>query len=334
MDFAKLSEVLTSINQPQFRLKQIAKNYYSAKYSSFEDMTDLPANLRQILSETISLSSVIEDKMIESENTIKARLRLSDGKMIESVLMDYSGWLTACISSQVGCPLGCAFCATGKMGFVRQLTADEIIDQIIYWNHRIYPKYIGRVVFMGMGEPFLNWDSVMTAINQINDPNGLNMGKRKLSISTAGIVPKIKEFADMNTEINLAISLHAPDQKTREQIMPIAKQYSFEDLKQACLYYVNKTNRQLFFEYVLIKGVNDSPSQLHSLIDFIKLHHLFFLNLIPLNTVAGGLPASPESTISLFESTLTKSHTPYTVRHSLGQSINSACGQLITEKTV
>lgn len=334
MDFAKLSEILTKVGEPSFRLKQITKNYYSGRYSSFTEMTDLPKGLRDHLQENLVLSTVTEDKIIEGGGTIKARLKLGDGKMIESVLMDYGDWLTACISSQVGCPLGCTFCATGKMGFVRNLTSDEIIDQVLFWNHKIFPKYIGRVVYMGMGEPFLNWDNVISSLNQLNDKNGLNIGHRKVSISTAGIVPKIIEFANVNNEVNLAVSLHSPDQETRIKIMPIAKTYHFDELQKACLYYVDHTRRQLFFEYVLIAGVNDSRAHLMKLIDFITQSHLFFLNLIPLNNVVGGMPASSPKVIAMFESELTKRHVPYTVRHSLGQSINSACGQLIVEKTV
>lgn len=327
MDLAAVKDFLASQNQPAFRLKQIVKNYYSGRYSSFDDMTDLSKSLRQQLSEKFALYSVGEDKILHSGETTKARLKLADDKMIETVLMDYGDWLTACISCQVGCPLGCAFCATGKMGFNRNLAAQEIVDQVLYWNHRLYPKYIGRIVYMGMGEPFLNWDNLVESLNILR--YDLEIGQRKISISTAGIVPKIIEFADMNTEINLAISLHAPDQATREKIMPVAKQYDFEELKAACHYYVQQTKRQLFFEYVMVKDINDTSTHLAKLITFIKSHPLFFLNLIPLNNVLGGLPPSPPSTISHFESVLTKNFVPYTVRQSLGQSIDSACGQLI-----
>ena len=170
--------------------------------------------------------------------------------------MDYGDWLTACLSSEVGCPLNCAFCATGKMGFKRNLTAEEMLDQILYWNHKIFPKYIGRLVFMGMGEPFLNWDNLLTTLKIIKE--NLDIGSRKISISTAGIIPKIYEFTDLNTEINLALSLHAPDQETRQKIMPIALQYHFDDLIKSLNYYTAHTRRQLFLEYALIDNINDS----------------------------------------------------------------------------
>jgi len=243
--------------------------------------------------------------------------------------MDYEDWLTACVSSQVGCPLNCSFCATGKMGFKRNLTAEEIVDQILYWNQKIYPKYIGRVVFMGMGEPFLNWDNILTAINIINSKDGLNIGARKISISTAGVVDKIKEFADLDTQINLAISLHSADQKTRESFMPIAKEFTLSQLKNACNYYVGKTNRQLFFEYALM-DINTSQNDAKLLADFINSNRLFFLNLIPLNSVDGGMtPASPGQQ-KTFIDYLNKLGVEYSLRRSFGQDISAACGQLAT----
>ena len=243
--------------------------------------------------------------------------------------MDYEDWLTACVSSQVGCSLGCHFCATGKMGFKRNLTPEEIVDQILYWNQKIYPKYIGRIVFMGMGEPFLNWDNVLTAINIINSKDGLNIGARKISISTAGVADKIIEFANLDTQINLAVSLHSADQKIRESFMPIAKKYSLSQLKNACNYYVGKTNRQLFFEYALM-DINTSQNDAKLLVDFINSNRLFFLNLIPLNTVEGGMtPASPNQQ-KAFINYLDQSRIEYSLRRSFGQNFAAACGQLVT----
>jgi 23S rRNA (adenine2503-C2)-methyltransferase len=261
-----LKTFLSTLQEPDYRYRQIVKNYYSSRFSSFSDMTDLPKDLRANLQSKIPLLSLSLAKISLSGHTQKALLQLADNQTIESVLMDYGQWLTACVSSQIGCPLACKFCATGQMGFIRNLTVEEIIDQIIFWNQKVYPKYIGRIVFMGMGEPFLNWDNLLSALSIINSPNGLNVGSRKISISTAGIVPKIKEFTDLNTEINLAISLHSLDQKTRQSIMPVAKQYPLPELLDACLYYVNQTHRQLFFEYALIQGVNDRPADLQLIV--------------------------------------------------------------------
>lgn len=239
--------------------------------------------------------------------------------------MDYGDWVTACVSSQVGCPLGCSFCATGKMGFKRNLTPEEIVDQILYWNHLIFPKYVGRIVFMGMGEPFLNWDNLLAAIKIIHQDLGI--GSRKISISTAGIVPKIIEFANLNTEINLAISLHSLDQQTRQSIMPVAKQYEIDTLIDSLNYYTTRTRRQLFLEYALIKNVNDTPYHLKLLTDLLKSNKLFYVNLIPLNLVKGGL--IPSLNMKFFEEELLKNHLNYSVRQSIGAEISSACGQLI-----
>jgi 23S rRNA (adenine2503-C2)-methyltransferase len=302
-------------------------------------MTDLPKDLRFDLEKNFSLISLHESKLITDTDTQKAVLALKDNLAIESVLMNYDDWLTACVSSQVGCPLNCAFCATGKMGFKRNLTSEEIVDQILYWKNILSnpnkPPFLKggarraedlkRIVFMGMGEPLLNWDNLLSALKIIKDD--LNIGSRKISVSTAGIIPKIYEFADLNTEINLAISLHAPDQETRQQIMPIALKYQFPDLIKSLNYYTAHTRRQLFLEYALIDGINDSESHLDKLITLLKSNRLFYLNLIPLNPVKGGL--NPSSNLNLFADTLEKNHLNFSLRRSLGKSTNSACGQLI-----
>ena len=330
MDLSLLQSTLDELGLPPFRYRQIVKNYYSGRYLNFDQMTDLSLELRQKLSKNLKLLSVSEEKIVGNDSTQKVLLNLSDNQKIESVLMDYEEWITACVSSQVGCSLGCSFCATGKMGFKRNLTPEEIVDQIIYWNQKIYPKYIGRIVFMGMGEPFLNWDNVLAAIKIINSPDGLNIGARKISISTAGVVDKIAEFANLETQINLAISLHSADQSKRESFMPIAKQFKLDELKQVCIDYVNKTNRQLFFEYALMDS-NTGQQDAQSLVKFIKSHHLFFLNLIPLNPVDGGMTPASKDQQQKFLNYLNQSGIEYSLRHSFGQDLNAACGQLATE---
>ncbi len=326
MDVKTVQSYLSSLTLPQYRQKQILKNYFSGRYSSFLEMSDLPKGLRLDLEKNFSLLSLSESKLVTDTDTQKALLTLKDNLAIESVLMDYGDWLTACLSSEVGCPLNCAFCATGKMGFKRNLTAEEMLDQILYWNHKIFPKYIGRLVFMGMGEPFLNWDNLLTTLKIIKE--NLDIGSRKISISTAGIIPKIYEFTDLNTEINLALSLHAPDQETRQKIMPIALQYHFDDLIKSLNYYTAHTRRQLFLEYALIDNINDSQDHLKNLITLLKSNRLFYLNLITLNPVKDGL--NPSSNLNLFADTLEKNHLNFSLRRSLGKSSNSACGQLIT----
>lgn len=330
MDLVKLKNFLDSQNLPEFRYRQIVKNYYSGRYLSFDQMTDLSLDLRSKLSLEFPLYSVIEEKIVGDQSTQKVLLNLEDNQKIESVLMKYDDWITACVSSQVGCALNCQFCATGKMGFIRNLTPQEIVDQVLYWNKKIYPAFVSRVVFMGMGEPFLNWDNLLESLKIINSSDKLSIGARKISISTAGIVPKIIEFTNLNTQINLAISLHSANQKYRESIMPIAKQYNLDELKKACLYYVNQTNRQLFFEYALTDK-NTSPSDAKLLSDFIHSHHLFFLNLIPLNPVDGGLNSASKTQQELFISNLDKLGVQYTIRRSFGQKFSAACGQLATQ---
>ncbi len=331
MDLVKLKEFLDSQNLPAFRFRQIVKNYYSGRYANFDQMTDLSLSLRSQLSSQFSLYSVVEEKMIGDQSTQKVLLKLEDNQKIESVLMNYDDWITACVSSQVGCALNCQFCATGKMGFIRNLTPEEIIDQIIYWNQKISPSFVGRVVFMGMGEPFLNWDNLLAALEIINSSTGLNIGARKISISTAGVADKIIEFANLDTQINLAISLHSANQSFRETIMPIAKKYNLEELKKACLYYANKTNRQLFFEYALTdKNTSQNDAQL--LANFIHSHHLFFVNLIPLNPVEDGLDCATKEQQEKFMNSLDQLGIIYSLRRSFGQKFSAACGQLATNK--
>lgn len=293
-------------------------------------MTDLPLDLRQKLSAELPLYSHRLHTLSSAKGTKKALLRLADGQHIETVLMEYDGWLTACLSSQVGCPLKCSFCATGKLGFTRNLTPEEIIDQILFWHHQLVSsdQYVGRIVFMGMGEPFLNWDNVKAAISIINDPESLNIGARKISLSTAGITDHMADLAKLNDQINLATSLHAPNQTLRLKLMPIAARYPLPQLLSACANYVRLTNRQLFFKYALIDQVNDSPDNAIQLADLIVSNRLYFLNLIPLNPVSGGLKPSSNARRSAFINLLDRRQVPFSIRKSFGSTINAACGQL------
>lgn len=329
MDINSVKNYLKSLGLPDFRSRQIIKNYFSGRYSTFAQMSDLPLALRTDLDTKYLLLSVTESNLLVSDDSQKVALKLADNLHIESVLMDYDDWITACVSIQVGCPLACTFCATGKMGFKRNLTVEEIVDQVIYWNTKLFPKYVGRLVFMGMGEPFLNWDNLLAALKIINDKDGLNIGSRKISISTAGVAPKIIEFASLDTEINLALSLHSANQKFRESIMPIARQYSLEELKKALDFYTRKTNRQVMLEYILIDGQNDQPEDIKLLKEFIGNNFLLHLNIIPLNPVKNGL--IPSTRQQEFTDALDKANIPFTIRRSIGRSINSACGQLITQ---
>lgn len=328
MDLTLLRSTLSDLSQPEYRFRQITSSYFKGQFKSFSEYSNLSKDLRTALDSGILFSSFKNSDLVKSPGTSKALLTLQDNSRIETVLMDYDQWLTVCISTQVGCPMGCTFCATGKMGFKRNLTAEEIIDQIVFWNQQVYPKYISRVVFMGMGEPFANWDNLFKSIDIINHKDYLNIGARKISISTSGLVPQIRQFAQSKSQINLAISLHSAIDATRSSIMPVNKTYPIKDLVDAALYYVRTTNRQLFFEYALIQDVNDTPREISALIKLIKSHHLFFLNLIPLNPVSGGLIPTPPSKIKIICGELDRQYVPYSLRRSFGTQINAACGQL------
>lgn len=266
----------------------------------------------------------------DTSGTSKALLELADGANIETVLIKHSSHYTACLSSQVGCALACVFCATGQDGFIRNLEAAEILSQISFWNDYLKKenKKIKNVVFMGMGEPFLNWDSLKEALEIINSPKVLNIGQRRITVSTCGIVDKIDAFAKEFQQINLAVSLHSAVDETRSRLMPINRKYPLKALIAACLSYVEQTNRKLFFEYTLFRGINDTDREIRQLVTFINKHYLFHLNLIPYHlTNCGFIPTKTKrrnEIISLFN----KNKLAYTIRKSFGTDINAACGQL------
>jgi 23S rRNA (adenine2503-C2)-methyltransferase len=329
MNINKLDKILKESGQASFRVKQIVKNYYSGRYKKFEEMTDLPKGLRVKLDEEMRLLAGDEVKILDDGDNQKALLKMEDGEKIETVLMNYEDWLSACLSTQVGCAMGCKFCATGKMGLKRNLTSEEIVDQVLYWNNKLWPKYVGRIVFMGMGEPFANWENVWRAINIIHDELGI--GWRKISISTVGLIDKIYDFIDLKSQINLAISLHAMSQNIREYLIPVAKNNEINNLKRACWDYTDKTRRQLFFEYALIDGVNDDIREARKLAEFIKSNHLFFLNIIKLNPIGGELKGSRMERERDFLTELDRWGVEYSVRKSFGLKIKAGCGQLATE---
>ncbi|RJR25993.1 23S rRNA (adenine(2503)-C(2))-methyltransferase RlmN [Candidatus Microgenomates bacterium] len=331
MKIDKLAEFLKKEKVPAYRLKQIKEAYFKQNLGSFNDISSLPLSLREKLTKNFSWLNIKPEKTLGSkkEGAVKAALTLEDGLKIESVLMFYRNWNTACLSVMVGCPLGCEFCATGQMGFKRNLTDYEITDQIVFWNRFLNEKggRVGKVVFMGMGEPFLNWENTFQAIKTINSKDGLNIGQRNITVSTAGIPGKIKEFADLETQINLAISLHSPFQEKREEIMPSAKKNTLGELMASAEYYVKKTNRKLFFEYALIKNINDRKEDALEIAKLFR-NKLFHLNLINLNPTGSKHYAALPKNIAEFTKILDQKYIPYTIRRSVGASIQAACGQL------
>jgi len=336
MNLRELEEVLKG--EPSFRLKQVKKAIFKDLIQNWDEITTLPQNLRQKLSEKCSISELKAEKILVSKGNqvaVKVLFKLKDGFKIESVLMRHvDGRRTVCLSSQVGCAMDCQFCATGQQGFKRNLTSWEIIDQVLYFARSLKKdkEKITNVVFMGMGEPFLNYDNVLEAIKIFNDKDGFNLGARHISISTCGITEGIKKLSGEKLQVNLAISLHAFNNELRDKLMPINEKYPIEKVLKAVDDYIKKTKRRVMFECLMIDGVNDSPEQAEELVKILK-KPLYFVNLISFNPIGhSGLSPSPGWKIKKFKDILEKQGVDVTQRYRFGQEIKAACGQLAGEK--
>lgn len=326
MDLTRLEDVLGG--GPKYRLKQALDFVYKKSIGNWDEATSFPKELRDKLNKECLLEIKADVLVAKKEDSVKARIILADGLMIEAVLMRHEdGRNTVCVSCQVGCPLGCAFCATGKMGFKRNLTANEIIEQVIFFNRwlRKENQHVTNVTYMGMGEPFLNYDNVLKSIRMLNSKDYFNIGARSISVSTSGIVEGIEKFGKENLQVNLAISLHAPNNKLRESLMPIDKKYPLSAVLKAVDDYIEKTNRQVMFEYVLIKGVNDSDECAEEL-SRIMSKKLYYVNLILYNPTGKFLP-SPTKRVEAFKQILKKNKIVFSQRHRFGDDIKAACGQ-------
>lgn len=324
-----LDKVYMSLqNEPKYRLAQVDKLIFQDLISDWVDATTLPMDLRQKLNNTSPLSLIYETEISNDQKTIKTLLTLDDGLKIETVLMRYDDRNTVCVSSQVGCPLGCLFCATGEMGYKRNLTVSEIVSQILLFARLLKKENqkITNLVFMGMGEPFLNYDNVLKGIKILNSPEKMGFGSRRFSISTCGIIEGIQRLADEPLEINLAISLHAPNDKLRSELMPINKKYPLANLLLTIEKYIRKTKRKVMFEYVLLKEVNDSEACARELSKLMK-HPLYHVNLIRYNET-GKFQASPVKKVEAFKEILEKEGIFFTERFRFGSKIHAACGQL------
>lgn len=335
LDQSELAAWLKQQGQPSFRTKQIFVALYQTFRASAEEITTLPLDLRQQLADTFAFNALEPVRSIESVDgqTIKTLFKLRDGHFIEAVLMYYDERRTLCISSQSGCGMGCTFCATGQMGFRRNLTSGEIVAQVLYYARLLAEQddHVTNVVMMGMGEPFHNYENVLESLYRLNNPDAFGLGARRITLSTVGLVPKIKQFADLNTQYNLAISLHTVDNDLRTKMMPVNKKYTVEMLLDACRYYIHKTNRRITFEYALIEGVNDSIADAEALAFKIK-GMLCHVNLIPLNpTREFDQKGSPSDQVQAFANTLEARHIPVTIRLRRGIEIQAGCGQLATE---
>ncbi len=319
---------LEEIGEKKFRALQIFQWIHKG-VKSFEEMSNLSKNLRQKLSEKAYINQVgIEGKFVSKiDGTTKYLFLLEDGHIIEGVVMSYKHGNTACISSQVGCAMGCSFCASSVKGLERNLKAGEMIAQI-HTMEEDFGERISNIVIMGSGEPLHNYKEVINFLRIVNDEDGLNIGNRHITLSTCGLVPEIKDLADLRIPINLAISLHAPNDEIRRKMMPIANKYKIDELIQVCRYYLQQTNRRITFEYALIRDVNDGEDEAYQLSRLLK-GLLCHVNLIPVNEVdERSFKKSQHNQIKIFEGILKKHGIEVTIRREMGADINAACGQL------
>lgn len=329
-----LQAVLRELGQPAFRLKQVEEGMYQHRYKEFAEFTTLPKSLLDALEERFTLFplEVVKEIISRDKQTEKFLFRLQDDHFIETVLMHYEGRHTVCISTQVGCPMGCVFCATGQMGYTRNLTAGEILAQIIFCMRRLAEdeEDLTNVVYMGMGEPLLNYDEVMGSIARLTDQKGLNFGARRITISTVGILPRIRQFTEAKSQVNLALSLHAPNDALRSTLVPSNEFYPLKSLIEASKKYTDYTHRRVLIEYALIDGVNDTIALADELATL--LHGMLCLvNLIALNpSQDGGLKGSPREKVEAFRDRLMKRGIQTTIRLKRGVEINAGCGQLAT----
>ena len=329
LTFEELKSELSDLGLPSFRTGQIYRWLHVAGVSSFSEMTDLSLSLRQTLPEHFTIPGCeIERKQISrSDGTVKYLFRLHDGEFIESVVMNYKYGYTVCVSSQVGCRMGCRFCASTLSGVVRNLSPSEILSQI-YAAEKDLGVRVSHVVMMGMGEPLDNYDNVIRFLHLITDERGKNISMRHISLSTCGIVPKINELAELRLQLTLSVSLHAPNDVIRTSMMPVNKRWPIAELMAACRSYKEKTSRRISFEYALVKGKNDSEECAQELASLLK-GMLCHVNLIPVNEVKEtGMKKSTQENVKRFAAVLEKRGLPVTVRRELGSDIDAACGQL------
>lgn len=328
LSYDELEDYVAENKLPKFRAGQIFEWIYKDA-ASFEDMTNLPKSLIELLEKDfyIGRSRIEAMQHSKTDNTRKYLLCFEDGNAVECVLMDYNYGKTICISTQVGCRMSCEFCASTVGGLIRSMTSGEMLEEVMAVSRDIGER-IGNIVLMGTGEPFDNYEQVLKFISVINHSKGLNVGQRHITLSTSGIVPKIIDFADKNLQCTLAISLHAADDEVRSKIMPVNRKYNIEKLIEACKYYIKVTNKRVTFEYALIKDVNDSAKDAHKLGTLLK-GMLCHINLIPVNNVEGkDFQKASKDRINSFKTALEGFGIETTVRRELGSEIDAACGQL------
>jgi len=329
LSFEELIEEILKTGEPKFKASQIFDWIHKKTVDNFDEMSNVSQKTKAKLKDEFEFAKadILLKLASKLDDTKKYVIKFEDGNIVESVYLKYKFGNTACISSQVGCKMGCYFCASTKKGYIRNLSTAEMLRQI-YLIQKDTKEKISNVVIMGSGEPLENFDNVIKFLHIINDERGQNISLRKITLSTCGIVPYIYKLADLNLPITLAISLHASNQEKREQIMPIAKKYKLPDLLKACDYYVETTGRRLTFEYILIEGFNDSTEDAENLSKLLK-GKLANVNLIPCNYIKeADIKPSSDSDIMKFKKILTDKGINATLRRELGSDINAACGQL------
>ena len=343
LDFDQLTELLASWGEAPYRAKQVWQGLYQQLWDTPDQFTFLPQTLRQKLAETLQFSHLTPVTVLDSSDgeTRKTLFHLPDDRLIEAVLMRYNRRRTLCISSQSGCAMGCVFCATGQMGFGRNLSSGEIVEQVLYYARAL--KAVGEaeqsaavtnVVVMGMGEPFHNYEATLQAIDRLNDPAGLKLGERRFTISTVGLVPMIRRFANEKRQINLAVSLHAAEDELRTSMLPVNRKYPLDELFAACLDYVHTTHRRITFEWALIREVNDTPEEARRLAERLQLFRqggsvLCHVNAIPLNpTRKYPGQATTHQRAQAFQAELQRHGIPCSIRLRRGIDIQAGCGQL------
>lgn len=324
----ELQDLVKELGQPAFRAKQLNEWIHDKNVCSFDEMTNLPAALREKLSERFSFNVPVElVKQVSKDGSRKYLLQFPDGVSVETVGMPNRNKLAVCISSQAGCAMGCAFCATGLAGLSRSLTAQEMVDQVLHVA-RDFGERVTSVVFMGQGEPFANFDATVQALRILNDPDGLAIGARHLTVSTCGVIPGIRRFAELPEQFTLAISLHSAIQGTRNQLMPGVKKYTLLRLHEAIQLYVEKTGRRPTYEFAMIDGINDTNPEMQALVDCCA-GTLCHVNLIQLNNIPDSpFRPSPIEKVESLQRRLTMHGVETTIRNSRGSDIDAACGQL------
>lgn len=330
LNLEELKEVLGNWQKPKFHAQQIFAWIYKKGVSDFEMMSNLPQGLRERLKNDFYFSDLrIVEKLASKDGTEKFLFGLRDKNLIEAVVIPVEGRFTGCVSVQVGCKFACKFCASGLLGFKRNLSSGEMLEEVLYLKSNSKDKKLTHLVFMGIGEPLDNYDNVMKAIRIINSPYGLNIGARKITISTCGLIPQIAKLANEDLQIELSVSLHSADDKIRIKVMPINKKYPLKGLISACRDYIKKTNRQITFEYILIKGLNSDLQSARKLSKIVEELRLCKVNLIPANTIREYNIEPPNKLeILYFRDYLLKQGVNVTLRKPRGQDIEAACGQL------